>query len=111
MTLGFWIHLCTKTYRPKLWDRRGFFETVFPNYVNNKELRSIAPIQNDLLSILRLRNRIFHHEIIINGNKSPMEQYQMVLNIIHLLSKDTETLLKSISRFETVLKQKPWRLC
>ena len=111
MTLGFWIHLCTKTYRPKLWDRRGFFETVFPNYVSNKELRSIAPIQNDLLSILRLRNRIFHHEIIINGNKSPIEQYQIVLNIIHLLSKDTETLLKSISRFETVLKQKPWRLC
>lgn len=42
MTLGFWIHLCTKSYKPKLWDKRGFFESVFPNYATNGELRKIA---------------------------------------------------------------------
>lgn len=107
MTLGFWIHLCTKSYRPKLWDKKGFFEAVFPNHTNNGELRKIAPIQNDLLNILRLRNRIFHHEIIINGNKTPEEQYQLVLNMLHLLSTGMESLLNSISRFETITKQKP----
>ena len=107
MTFGFWIHLFTKSYRPKLWDKKGFFETVFPNYANNGELRKIAPIQNDLLAILRLRNRIFHHEIIINGNKTSKEQYQLVLNMLHLLSDSMESLLQSISRFETIEKQKP----
>lgn len=107
MTLGFWIHLCTKSYKPKLWDKRGFFESVFPNYATNGELRKIAPIQNDLLNILRLRNRIFHHEVIINGNKTPQEQYQLVLNMLHLLSTGMESLLNEISRFNTITKQKP----
>ena len=107
MTLGFWIHLCTKSYKPKLWDKKGFFESVFPNYANNGELRKIAPIKNDLLAILRLRNRIFHHEIIINGNKTPTEQYQLVLNMLHLLSTGMESLLQDISRFTIIEKQKP----
>jgi len=107
LTLGFWVHLCTKSYKPKLWDKKGFFESVFPNYDNNGELRKIAPIQNDLLAILRLRNRIFHHEIIINGNKTPQEQYQLILNLLHLLSTDMENLLYNVSRFQTIQKQKP----
>ena len=107
MTLGFWIHLCTKSYKPKLWDKKGFFESVFPNYANNGGLRKIAPIQNDLLAILRLRNRIFHHEIIINGNKTPQEQYQLVLNMLHLLSTSVEVLLQDVSRFNDIIKQKP----
>ena len=100
MTLGFWVHLCTKSYKPKFWDKKGFFEAVFPNYVPEKGLRKIAPIQNDLLAILRLRNRISHHEMIINSNKTPQEQYQLVLNMLHLLSTDMENLLNNISRFE-----------
>jgi len=107
MTLGFWIHLCTKSYKPKLWDKSGFFELVFPNYVSNGELRQIAPIQNDLLAILRLRNRIFHHEIILNGNKTPEQQYQLVLNMLYLLSSGMVDLLSKVSRFEEIAKQKP----
>lgn len=107
MTLGFWVHLCTKSYKPKFWDKKGFFESVFPNYVAEQGLRKIAPIQKDLLAILRLRNRISHHEMIINGNKTPLEQYQLVLNMLHLLSTDMEKLLNNISRFEDIIKQKP----
>lgn len=107
MTLGFWVHLCTKSYKPKFWDKKGFFEAVFPNYSTEKELRKIAPIQNDLLTILRLRNRISHHEMIINCNKLPKEQYQLILNMLHLLSIDMEKLLNNISRFEDIIKQKP----
>lgn len=107
MTLGFWIHLCTKSYKPKLWDKKGFFELVFPNYTNNGQLRKIAPIQNNLLAILRLRNRIFHHEIIINGKQTPQEQYQTITNMLHLLSDEAELLLQKISRFNDIIKQKP----
>ena len=111
MTLGFWTHICTKTYKPKLWDKKGFFEAVFPNYNNNGALRQIAPIQNDLLAVLRLRNRIFHHEIIINGSRTPEEYYCLILNNLHLLSAETENLLSEISRFKDIIKQKPRRLC
>lgn len=38
MTFGFWIHLFTKSYRPKLWDKKGVFEAVFPNYVQKGTL-------------------------------------------------------------------------
>lgn len=107
MTLGFWIHLCTKSYKPKLWDKKGFFELVFPNYTNNGQLRKIAPIQNNLLAILRLRNRIFHHEIIISGKLTPQEQYQTIIDMLHLLSNEAELLLQKISRFNDIIKQKP----
>lgn len=107
LTLGFWVHLCTKHYKTKLWDKRNFFEKVFPNYSCNHGLRNISPIQNDLLTILKLRNRIFHHEIIINGKKSPQEHHQLILNLLHLLSNDVELLLLKTSRFTEVIKQKP----
>ena len=107
LTLGFWVHLFTKHYKTKLWDKRDFFEKVFPNYSCNRVLRNISPIQNDLLAILKLRNRIFHHEIIINGKKSPQEYYQLILNLLHLLSVDVENLLLDTSRFAEVIKQKP----
>jgi len=107
MTFGFWIHLCTKAYKPKLWDKKGFFELVFPHYVQNSGLRQIAPIQNDLRDILRLRNRVFHHEIIINGKKNPKYYYQLILNLLHLMSNDMIDLLNNISRFDTISKQKP----
>lgn len=38
MTFGFQIHLFTKSYRPKLWDKKGVFEAVFPNYVQKGTL-------------------------------------------------------------------------
>jgi len=107
MTFGFWIHLCTKAYKPKLWDKKGFFELVFPNYIQPSGLRQIAPIQNNLRDILRLRNRVFHHEIIINGKNSPKYYYQIILNLLHLMSDDIVDLLNNISRFDTISKQKP----
>lgn len=107
LTFCFWVHLCTKTYKPKLWDKKGFFESVFPNYKNNGNLRKISPIQSDLFAILRIRNRIFHHEIIINGNRSPKEYYCLILNTLHLMSFEMEKLLLEISRFEDIEKQKP----
>lgn len=107
LTFGFWIHLCTKAYKPKLWDKKGFFESVFPNYVQPSGLRQIAPIQNNLRDILRLRNRIFHHEIIIKGKNSPKYYYQIILDLLHLMSDDIVDLLNKISRFNAISKQKP----
>lgn len=107
MTLGFWVHLFTKSYKLKFWDKKGFFELVFPNYESNKKLRKISDVYNDLNLILRLRNRVFHHERIINKKIDIEIQYKIITKLIYLLSKDMLNLLNQISNFEKLAKQKP----
>ena len=51
LTFGFWIHLCTKSYKPKFWDKKGFIELVFPNYTVSSNLRNISLIQKDLRDV------------------------------------------------------------
>lgn len=107
LTFGFWIHLCTKSYKPKFWDKKGFIELVFPNYTISSNLRNISLIQKDLRDVLKLRNRISHHEIIINGNRTPEESYKLIQTLLHTLSSGMHALLEDISRFNAITKQKP----
>ena len=107
LTFGFWIHLCTKPYKPKLWDKKGFIELVFPNYTVSLNLRNISLIQKDLRDVLKLRNRISHQEIIINGNRTPEEYYKLIQTLLHTLSSGMYALLEDVSRFNTIIKQKP----
>lgn len=107
LTFGFWIHLCTKSYKPKFWDKKGFIELVFPNYTVSSNLRNISLIQKDLRDVLKLRNRISHQEIIINGNRTPEESYKLIQTLLHTLSSGMYALLEDISRFNAITKQKP----
>ena len=107
LTFGFWIHLCTKSYKPKFWDKKGFIELVFPNYTVSSNLRNISLIQKDLRDVLKLRNRISHQEIIINGNRTPEEYYKLIQTLLHTLSSGMFALLENISRFNAITKQKP----
>lgn len=107
LTFGFWIHLCTKSYKPKFWDKKGFIELVFPNYTVSTNLRNISLIQKDLRDVLKLRNRISHQEIIINGNRTPEESYKLIQTLLHTLSSGMYALLEDISRFNAITKQKP----
>ena len=107
LTFGFWIHLCTKSYKPKFWDKKGFIELVFPNYTISSNLRNISLIQKDLRDVLKLRNRISHQEIIINGNRTPEESYKLIQTLLHTLSSGMYALLEDISRFNAITKQKP----
>ena len=107
LTFGFWIHLCTKSYKPKFWDKKGFIELVFPNYIVSSNLRNISLIQKDLRDVLKLRNRISHQEIIINGNRTPEEYYKLIQTLLHTLSSGMFALLENISRFNAITKQKP----
>jgi hypothetical protein len=107
LTFGFWIYLCTKSYKPKFWDKKGFIELVFPNYTVSSNFRNISLIQKDLRDVLKLRNRISHQEIIINGNRTPEESYKLIQTLLHTLSSGMYALLEDISRFNAITKQKP----
>lgn len=110
LTFGFWVNLCKKSYKNSLWDKQGFFENAFPDF--DKYFKSptwdktkvIFPVLKD---VLRLRNRIFHHEIIIN-NKSGIENcYDITKKVLYSLSEDYATLFENTFRFDTIVKQKP----
>lgn len=113
LTFGFWINLCRKSYKNILWDKQGFFESVFPNFDNYfkcstlDKTKVIFPLLKD---ILRLRNRIFHHEIIINNKNGIENCYSQTKKVLYSLSKDYAQMFENTFRFEDITKQKPRQL-
>jgi len=47
LSFGFWIHLCTKSYKTKLWHTKNFFRMVFEIF--SIFLPSIQPFKPNLL--------------------------------------------------------------
>lgn len=110
LTFGFWINLCKKAYKNLLWDRQGFFNDVFPDFdkfFSTTDWDKTKIIFPELKNILTLRNRIFHHEIIIN-NKSGIEYcYNQLEKVLCSLSEDYTKMVIDTFRFRELLKQKP----
>lgn len=110
LTFGFWVNLCKKSYKNSLWDKQSFFENVFPdfdNYFTSPTWDKTKVIFPELKNILILRNRIFHHEIIINNKNGIENMYDKVERVLYSLSKDYADLFKDSFRFKEIIKQKP----
>jgi len=110
LTFGFWVNLCKKSYKNSLWDKQGFFDDVFPdfdNYFYSPTLDKTKVIFPVLKEVLRLRNRIFHHEIIINNRNSIENCYEQTKKVLYSLSKDYAEMFENTFRFEDIIKQKP----
>jgi len=110
LTFGFWVNLCKKSYKNSLWDKAEFFSNVFPYFDDNfksptwDKTKVIFP---ELKNILILRNRVFHHEIIINNKDGIENIYDKMLRILLSLSKDYTEIFEAIFRFKEITKQKP----
>lgn len=108
LSLGFWIHLCTKRYKTKLWHKQGFFRIVFSDYPNFSEFDKLGKIFPILNLMLKLRNRIFHHEIIINHPYGIDNCYRDLRKLLGYISNDSVLYLDKICDFDKVLtEQKP----
>ena len=108
LSLGFWIHLCSKRYKAKLWHVNRFFRIVFADYPNFSEFDKINKVFPHLQLMLKLRNRIFHHEIIINHPYGIANCYNDLRKLLGYISKDSLTYLDIICDFNKILtKQKP----
>lgn len=108
LSLGFWIHLCTKRYKTVLWHRQGFFRTVFADYPNFSEFDKLSKVFPLLQLMLKLRNRVFHHEIIINHPYGITNCYSDLRKLLGFISKDSLLYLDRICDFkEIIAKQKP----
>ena len=108
LSLGFWIHLCTKRYKTALWHKQGFFRIVFADYPNFSEFDKLSKEFPVLQIMLKLRNRVFHHEIIINHPYGINNCYTDLRRLLSYISKDSLLYLDKICDFNKVItKQKP----
>lgn len=107
LSFGFWVNLCKKSYKTIIWDKKNVFECVFTNFPTTKEMNRIRFISTDLKTILQLRNRIFHHEIIINHPIGIQNCYDSIEKILFYISKEYSNYLTETCRFREILKQKP----
>lgn len=113
LTFGFWVNLCKKSYKNSLWDKQDFFSNVFPdfdNYFSSPTWDKTKVIFPELKEILRLRNRIFHHEIIINNKIGIENCYNKTHKVLYSLSKDYAEIFENSFRFKDIIKQKPQQL-
>lgn len=108
LSLGFWIHLCTKRYKTALWHKQGFFRILFADYPNFSEFDKLSKVFPTLQLMLKLRNRVFHHEIIINHPYGINNCYTDLRRLLSYISKDSLLYLDKICDFNKVItKQKP----
>lgn len=108
LSLGFWIYLCGRKYKNTLWHKVGFFKTVFTDYPNFSEFDKLGKISPVLQLMLKIRNRIFHHEIIINHPYGVINCYNDLRRLLGYISKDSLLYLDKICDFNNVIaKKKP----
>jgi hypothetical protein len=108
LTLGFWIYLCGRKYKNSLWHKSGFFRTVFADYPNFSEFDKLSKIFPTLQLMLKLRNRIFHHEIIIDSDYNIEYYYNDLKKLLGYISQDSLLYLEKICDFkEVIAKKKP----
>ena len=107
LSFGFWIHLCTKSYKTKLWHTKNFFRTVFKNYPNMSQFDKMSSIYPVLKQSLEIRNRIFHHEIIITNQIGIENIYNKMKELLFYIDEDAVKYLDTICNFEKIQKQSP----
>lgn len=102
LNFGFWISLFHKKYEAKIWQKKGCPERVFPNHGRTGLVLRVKEIREDLEKIRKLRNRIFHHEPIINLDPSPKYLHDLIYFYLRSMAPDLVTSILSIDRFNKI---------
>ena len=104
LSMGFWVGLFKKEYKPAIWNKSNLFEDVFPHF-NIKSHDRVATIHPKLQAINKLRNRIAHHEAIFDWEKDPNIYYNDIITILNWLDPALTSQLISICRFNQVWRE------
>ena len=85
------------------YDNSDDTDLILNRYIYNVQIsESFYPIIAALEVILRLRNRIFHHEIIINNKIGIENCYDKTHRVLYSLSKDYAEIFEHTFRFKDV---------
>lgn len=81
-------------------------DLILSRYIFNVQIsESFYPVIAALE--ISLRNRVFHHEIIINNKNGIENCYEQTKKVLYSLSKDYAEIFENTFRFEDIIKQKP----
>lgn len=94
LTLGFWKQLFSKEYIQSIWNRHD--REIFP-FAKSSE-RQIKNIRVDLETVLRLRNRVFHHEPIWN-DKNLISKHEDIYRLIRWINPKVAGWIEENDRF------------
>jgi hypothetical protein len=101
LSFGFWVNLCSKKYNVPIWTKQGCFRGVFVDYPTNKQ-EQIHEISKKLVSIKKLRNKIFHYEPILKHKDKILNKYDEMLEILSYLPTDNSDILNKTCNFKDV---------
>lgn len=96
---GFWTGVLAKRYETSLW--RPHLRSVFNSTVPLTRDKIFVPLDD----LRRLRNRIAHHESILNRNIAA--DYAAIINLIEYICPTTAAWVDSHSQVMAVLASKP----
>lgn len=77
VVFGFWTNLFNRAYENILWDKS--LTNIFNNQFGRKEIEHI------LNELRQLRNRIAHHECIMNAKYKPQKHYKKIINLLEAI--------------------------
>lgn len=110
LTFGFWVHLLSKKYRFSIYTHKPkVFDDIFPYYDSligihptKHRFEYIKRIYAKLRVILKLRNRISHHEPIFNMKEGLNNIYNDIENILTCMSLDMGDDLEAFCDYKLV---------
>lgn len=103
MTFGFWRSFFHRKYDPIIWHRNGLIKSVFPHLLRSNRTRSY--VEQKILKIKDIRNRIAHHEDVLMHKISIIDVHSMCYELISAMSLEALEMLKTIDRFPSVVNK------
>lgn len=99
LSFGFWVNMLLRKYEDAIWVD---FRTIFPNLPDHVNYEALY---ERCSSVSKFRNRVFHHEPIIEYDIS--KEYSQIIELIKWLSPEKAEWIKKYSRTMQVLRDKP----
>lgn len=95
LTFGFWVSLVSQAYDRALWVPALY--RAFPHYRGRRDA-----LHAELREVLRLRNRVMHHEPIHRCNLQA--DYEAIYRLLDYMSPDLAVVVRQVDRVPHVLR-------
>lgn len=102
LNFGFWLSLFHKRYEAKIWQKKGTLQTVFSNHINTGLALNIKKIRADLENIRKLRNRIFHHEPVVNISLGVNVLHNLIYFYLESMAPEIVEEIKEVDNFAAI---------
>lgn len=100
LSFGFWVGMLQPRYNPELWSRQ--IKHAFPHLPKDKSRKTLAKTAG---AIAGLRNRISHHEPLIERDHSA--DYKLVMEMLSCLCPHKMSWIEPYCRVQQIIRERP----